>query len=111
MSSDDPTTNLPSTLILNLKPCGQDFLKWLMVHGPHIKLALHNDDLPFFVVDDDSIELLIVRTVRDVVSGLDRRAEIAIPQIPSEELLTFVRKILMIIRVDFEVCPYSLNKC
>jgi hypothetical protein len=35
--------------------------------------------LPLLVIDDDGIKLFIVLTVGNVVPGLDRRAEIAIP--------------------------------
>ena len=81
-----------------------------MVHATCIEFTLDNDDLPLLVIDDDCIKLFIVRTVRNVVFGLDRRTEIAVPQIPSEKLLAFVGKILLIVWIVFEIGSYSLNK-
>ena len=80
---------------MNLKPGSQDFLKRLMVHGTRIELALDDDDLLLFIIDDDGIKLLVVGAVRDVVLSLNRRAQIAAPQIPSEKPLPLIGEILL----------------
>src|ERR1700722_2980055 len=82
-----------------------------MIHGACVKLTLDDDDLPFLVIDDDSIKLFVIRAVRNVISSLRQRAKITAPKIPSEKLLPFVGKILLIVRITFEIRPYSFNKC
>jgi hypothetical protein len=51
----------------------------------------------FVVVNEDGIDLLIVGTIGDVVSGLNWITQMNVSQVPCDEALPVVREVLLVV--------------
>lgn len=89
---------LQASEIPKLNPRAQDLSEGLCINLWRAKeLALDHEDGGLVVVDNDRIDLLVVRTIGDVVFGLDQITEVHLAQIPSDEPLSFVREVMDVV--------------
>jgi len=79
-----------------------------MVNGAHEELALYDDYLAVFIVNNDGINFLVVGAIRDVVMCLKRRSQIAISQIPSQKSGAVIGRVLLVVLVVGKVTANAI---
>jgi hypothetical protein len=90
---------LQSRDVLDLKTRQQNFLKGLMIDRANKELALNDNDLSLFLVDDNSIYFLVVWLVRNVVASLYTCTSVAVAQVPREKTLTIIWIVLFVVLI------------